>query len=85
MARAGGEPRPTTPPPSSSWSPSATRASVGFADITMDDIVDELDEPGFDRERDGWLVHGDDGRLLGWAWAFGRSAGASVRRRRALA
>ena len=51
---------------------------VGFADLTMDDIVDELDEPGFDRERDGWLVHGDDGRLLGWAWAFGRSASASV-------
>ena len=51
---------------------------VGFADITMDDIVDELDEPGFDRERDGWLVHGDDGRLLGWGWAFGRSAGPGM-------
>ena len=44
----------------------------------MDDIVDELDEPGFDRERDGWLVHGDDGRLLGWGWAFGRSAGPGM-------
>ena len=49
-------------------------AVVGFADVTMDDIVDELDEPGFDRERDGWLVHVDDGRLLGWGWAFDRSA-----------
>ena len=51
---------------------------VGFADITMDDIADELDEPGFDRERDGWLVHGVDGRLLGWGWAFGRSAGSGM-------
>jgi mycothiol synthase len=51
---------------------------VGLADVTMDDIVDELDEPGFDRERDGWLVHGDDGRLLGWGWAFGRSAGPGM-------
>ena len=39
---------------------------VGFADLTLDDIVDELAEPGFDPERDAWLVHAADGRPAGY-------------------
>lgn len=42
---------------------------IGGPDMTLDDIADELAEPGFDRDRDGWLVRDDSGRLLAWAWA----------------
>ncbi|WP_188193422.1 GNAT family N-acetyltransferase [Nonomuraea sp. SYSU D8015] len=44
-------------------------AVIGRPDMTLDDIADELVEPGFDRDRDGWLVHDADGTLLAWAWA----------------
>ncbi|GAA2211560.1 hypothetical protein GCM10009850_070200 [Nonomuraea monospora] len=44
-------------------------AVIGAADSTLEDIADELVEPGFDRERDGWLAHDAGGRLDGWAWA----------------
>ncbi|TYB51492.1 GNAT family N-acetyltransferase [Nonomuraea sp. PA05] len=44
-------------------------AVIGAADSTLEDITDELVEPGFDRERDGWLAHDAGGRLDGWAWA----------------
>jgi mycothiol synthase len=42
---------------------------LGRPDLTLDDIVDELAEPGFDRDTDGWLIHGPDGRLVAWGWA----------------
>ncbi|MDQ3293806.1 MAG: GNAT family N-acetyltransferase [Actinomycetota bacterium] len=45
-------------------------AILGFADLTLDDVSDELVEPGFDREADGWLVDDDSGALVGWGWAF---------------
>ncbi|WP_433444333.1 GNAT family N-acetyltransferase [Nonomuraea sp. CA-141351] len=44
-------------------------AVIGAPDVTLDDVADELVEPGFDRDRDGWLTRGSDGRLTGWAWA----------------
>lgn len=44
-------------------------AAIGAVDWTLDDIADELVEPGFDRDRDGWLAHDAAGRLDGWAWA----------------
>ncbi len=44
---------------------------VGFADYTLDDAQDELSEPGFDPETDGWLVF-DDGRLVGYGSIFGK-------------
>ena len=44
---------------------------VGFADCTLDDIRDELVEPGFDRERNSWLVFGDADRPVGYGWTFG--------------
>jgi ribosomal protein S18 acetylase RimI-like enzyme len=42
---------------------------LGKADATLGDIADELTDPGFDRDRDGWLVHDREGRLAGWGWA----------------
>ncbi|MBG0830359.1 GNAT family N-acetyltransferase [Planomonospora sp. ID67723] len=42
---------------------------IGKADMTLDDVIDELGDPAFDRENDGWLVHDADGRLVAWAWA----------------
>jgi mycothiol synthase len=46
-------------------------AVVGFADCTLDDIVDGLVEPGFERRTDGWLVLAEDGLPVGYATAFG--------------
>jgi ribosomal protein S18 acetylase RimI-like enzyme len=43
-------------------------AAIGTVDTTVEDLADELVEPDFDLERDGWLVHERD-RLVGWAWA----------------
>ncbi|MGN9844059.1 GNAT family N-acetyltransferase [Nonomuraea sp. H19] len=43
---------------------------IGAPDMTLDDLADQLVEPGFDRDRDGWLVHDADGRLIAWAWAY---------------
>lgn len=42
---------------------------IGAPDMTPEDVADELAEPGFDLEKDGWLWHDADGRLVGWAWA----------------
>lgn len=44
-------------------------AVIGRPDMTLDDIADELAEPGFDLDKDGWLVRDADGALLAWAWA----------------
>ncbi|MFI7701329.1 GNAT family N-acetyltransferase [Nonomuraea sp. NPDC049480] len=44
-------------------------AVIGRPDMTLDDIADELVEPGFDLGKDGWLVRDADGTLLAWAWA----------------
>lgn len=46
-------------------------AVVGFADYTLDDMVDELAEPGFDLATDAWLVHEGE-RLTGYATVFGK-------------
>ncbi len=46
---------------------------IGFPDVTLDDIRDELEEPGFDPSMDGWLVHDRDGRVAGYAWACRKS------------
>ncbi|GAA3134896.1 hypothetical protein GCM10010466_27180 [Planomonospora alba] len=51
---------------------------IGKADMTLDDVADQLNEPAFDRERDGWLVHEPGGRLVAWAWACRKGAGAGV-------
>ncbi len=43
--------------------------AIGAADYTEQDASDELDEPTFDRDRDGWLVLTEAGEPAGWAWA----------------
>ncbi|HEX4817703.1 MAG TPA: GNAT family N-acetyltransferase [Nonomuraea sp.] len=44
-------------------------AVLGAPDTTVEDVRDELVEPGFDRDRDGWLAEDTAGRLLASAWA----------------
>ncbi|MGI5291200.1 GNAT family N-acetyltransferase [Nonomuraea polychroma] len=49
---------------------SAYETSVlGAPDMTLQDVQDELVEPDFDRDKDGWLAQDADGRLLASAWA----------------
>ncbi|MGN6696220.1 MAG: GNAT family N-acetyltransferase [Aquihabitans sp.] len=45
-------------------------ALLGFADVTVADIVDNVAEPGFDLATDAWLAHGDDGRPSGYGCVF---------------
>ena len=47
-------------------------AIVGFPDFTLDDVCDDLAEPGFDRATDSWLVFDSDERLVGYGWAFAK-------------
>ncbi|GII02033.1 GNAT family N-acetyltransferase [Planobispora takensis] len=53
---------------------------IGKADMTLEDVADQINEPAFDKDRDGWVVHDEDGRLVGWAWACrkGRSANVEI-------
>lgn len=44
-------------------------AVIGVPDATLGDIADELAEPGFALDTDGWLVHDAGGTLVAWAWA----------------
>ncbi|MFY1700055.1 MULTISPECIES: GNAT family N-acetyltransferase [unclassified Solwaraspora] len=44
-------------------------AVVGRPDYTLAEVADELAEPDFDPARDGWLVHDQQGRLVGWGWS----------------
>jgi ribosomal protein S18 acetylase RimI-like enzyme len=46
---------------------------IGFADVTLDDIRDELEEPEFDPSTDGWIVHDRAGKVAGYAWACRKS------------
>jgi ribosomal protein S18 acetylase RimI-like enzyme len=44
---------------------------IGFADYTLEDAEDQLTEPGFAPQTDGWLVFEDD-RLVGYGSVFGK-------------
>jgi mycothiol synthase len=46
-------------------------AAIGSADFTLDDMTDELAEPGFDLDQDGWLVFAGQ-TLTGYGTVFGR-------------
>ncbi len=46
-------------------------AVVGFADYTLDDMVDELAEPGLDLNTDAWLVL-DGNQPVGYLSVFGK-------------
>ena len=49
-------------------------ALVGFPDVTLDDVRDELTEPGFDPGVDGWLVVDGSGAVTGYGWTMGKGA-----------
>ncbi|WP_433257174.1 GNAT family N-acetyltransferase [Streptosporangium sp. CA-135522] len=51
---------------------------IGKADMTLDDVTDQLNDPSFDGEADGWVVHDGAGRLVAWAWACRKGTGANV-------
>ena len=53
-------------------------ALVGFADCTLDDLRDELTDPGFDATTDGWVVHDRAGSVIGFGVAFGKGASDMV-------
>ncbi|GAA0951426.1 hypothetical protein GCM10009560_72160 [Nonomuraea longicatena] len=55
------------------------RSVIGFVDSTLDDISDELTEPDFDRDNDGWIAEDPGGRIDGWAWACRTGTGSNVR------
>jgi mycothiol synthase len=42
---------------------------IGQANATLEDVADELVEPGWEAETDGWLVFADDDTPVGWGWA----------------
>jgi mycothiol synthase len=46
-------------------------AVVGFADYTLDDMVDALTEPGFEPSTDGWLALAGD-VPVGYCWVWGK-------------
>jgi mycothiol synthase len=43
---------------------------IGFADYTLDDVRDELVEPGFDPAQDARLVFDGAGTLVGYGWTY---------------
>jgi ribosomal protein S18 acetylase RimI-like enzyme len=51
---------------------------VGAADITLDEVRDELCEPGFDPDQDAWLVTDADGVAVAYGWAFGKGTSDMV-------
>ena len=51
---------------------------VGFADCTLDEVRDDLVEPGYDRATDGWLVHDAGGAVAGYAWSSAKGDGPEV-------
>ena len=42
-------------------------AVIGEADWTLDDTIEQLGDPGLEPGHDTWLVHDDDGTLVGFA------------------
>ncbi|MFI9009120.1 GNAT family N-acetyltransferase [Actinosynnema sp. NPDC053489] len=55
-----------------------TAEVIGFADYTLDDMCDELRRPGFDLDRDAWLVLDPAGGPVGYATANGKSGSDEV-------
>jgi mycothiol synthase len=50
----------------------------GDPNSTTEDVADELVEPGFDLNTDGWLVDDADGRAVAWGWAFRKEDSANL-------
>jgi len=53
-------------------------AIIGFADCRLDDIRDELNDPGWDGKHDGWLAFDRSDRLVGYGWTYARGVSDQV-------
>ncbi len=53
-------------------------ADVGYPDYSLDDVREELTEPGLDLERDAWVVCDGDGRVVASALITGGDARVAV-------
>lgn len=51
---------------------------LGHTDLSLDDIRDNLIEPGFDLKTDSWLGYTPGGALAGFAWAIGKGTGQEI-------
>jgi len=51
---------------------------VGKPDTTLEDVVDELAEPDWNIDTDGWLVHDPEGFAVGWGWACRKGDSSNV-------
>jgi mycothiol synthase len=51
---------------------------VGLPDCTLAEIEDGIEDPGFDRAADGWLVIARDGALVGYGIAYGRAGRQTI-------
>ena len=59
-----------------------TRALLGFAKHSPEDVANYLRDPGFDPATDGWVVLDPDGDFAGSATAVSISDGSRVNSRR---
>lgn len=50
---------------------------IGYPDCTVDDIHDQLTEPGLVIDADTWVVL-FEGAVVGWAWTYGRGSGEYI-------
>ena len=53
-------------------------AIIGYSDCTLDDIRDQLTEPGLTIDADTWLVRSSDGSLVAFAWTHPRGTGEYI-------
>ena len=51
---------------------------IGYADGTLDDVRNQLTEPGLVIDADTWLVHSSDGILAAYAWTYARGTGEYI-------
>lgn len=51
---------------------------LGKPGATLEDVADELVEPDFDPDNDGWLVSTDTGLAVGWGWTCRKSDSDNV-------
>jgi mycothiol synthase len=53
-------------------------ADLGYADMTLDELRDEMSSPGLALSTGTWLVHDPAGAVAGYAWAMSRGTGEHI-------
>jgi ribosomal protein S18 acetylase RimI-like enzyme len=48
---------------------------IGIPDCVLDDVNDQLVEPGLVLDTDTWLVHAPGGSLVGFGWVYAKATG----------